>query len=231
MRKAVEANRFPIFARMKPILAPSVLAADFANLQRDIELINSSQADWFHIDLMDGMFVPNISFGFPVCEAIHRHARKPLDFHLMLEKPERYLRACQETGASHITVHIEACPHLHRVIQQIKELGCKAGVAVNPHTPIALLEDIIEDVFMVNLMSVNPGFGGQKFIPRTYEKVRQLRGLIEERNLDVLIEIDGGVNANTAPKLREAGADVLVAGSYIFSAPEPLEIIKLLKQL
>jgi ribulose-phosphate 3-epimerase len=216
---------------MKPLIAPSVLAADFANLQRDVEMINQSQADWFHIDIMDGMFVPNISFGLPVCAAIYRHAQKPLDVHLMIEQPERYLKAFREAGAAHITVHLEACPHLHRVIQQIKALGCKSGVAVNPHTPVSLLEDILFDLDLVNLMSVNPGFGGQSFIPHTCEKVRQLRRMIDERGLDVLIEIDGGVNQETAPLLLEAGAHVLVAGSFVFNAKNPSQVIEQLKCL
>lgn len=216
---------------MKPIIAPSLLAADFANLQRDVEMINQSQADWFHIDIMDGRFVPNLSFGLPVCAAIYRHAQKPLDVHLMIEQPERYLQAFREAGAAHIAVHLEACPHLHRVIQQIKALGCKAGVAVNPHTPVSLLEDILADLDLVNLMSVNPGFGGQAFIPHTYEKVRQLRRMIEERELDVLIEIDGGVNQETAPLLLEAGAHVLVAGSFVFQAKNPAQVIAQLKHL
>ena len=216
---------------MKPILAPSLLAADFANLQRDVEMLNGSEADWLHVDIMDGVFVPNISFGLPVCQAIHRHALKPMDVHLMIEQPERYLAAFQAAGAAHITVHWEACPHLHRVIQQIKELGCRAGVALNPHTPVSLLEDVLADVHLVNLMSVNPGFGGQPFIERTYAKVRQLKAMIRERGLDVLIEIDGGVNGETAPRLREAGADVLVAGSYVFAAPDPAAVIAKLKRL
>jgi len=216
---------------MNPIVAPSVLAADFANLQRDVEMVNQSQADWFHVDIMDGMFVPNISFGLPVCAAISRHAQKPLDVHLMIEQPERYLKAFKEAGAAHLTVHIEACPHLHRVIQQIKELGCMAGVAVNPHTPVSLLQDILMDIGMVNLMSVNPGFGGQSFIPHTYEKVRQLKRMILEREAKVLIEIDGGVNETTAPLLLNAGADVLVAGNYVFSAKNPTQVIAELKGL
>jgi ribulose-phosphate 3-epimerase len=216
---------------MKPIIAPSVLAADFANLQRDVEMINQSQADWFHIDIMDGMFVPNISFGLPVCAAINRHAQKPLDVHLMIEQPDRYLKAFQEAGAAHIAVHLEACPHLHRVIQQIKALGCKAGVAVNPHSPVSLLEDVLMDIDLVNLMSVNPGFGGQAFITHTYEKVRKLRRMIDDRGLNVLIEIDGGVNEETAPLLLEAGANVLVAGSFVFGAKNPSQVIEQLKNL
>ncbi|MBC7920959.1 MAG: ribulose-phosphate 3-epimerase [Ferruginibacter sp.] len=215
---------------MKPILAPSLLAADFANLQRDVEMLNRSEADWLHVDIMDGMFVPNISFGLPVCQAIHRHAQKPLDVHLMIVQPERYLAAFRAAGAAHLTVHLEACPHLHSVIQQIKELGCRAGVAVNPHTPVSLLDDILADIDLVNLMSVNPGFGGQSFIEHTYTKVRQLKAMIRERKLDVLIEIDGGVNGETAPRLLEAGADVLVAGSYVFAAPDPAVVIAKLKR-
>jgi ribulose-phosphate 3-epimerase len=213
----------------QPIIAPSVLAADFANLQRDIEMLNRSEADWIHIDIMDGVFVPNISFGLPVCEAIHRHAKKPLDVHLMIVEPQRYLEAFQKAGAQTISVHYEACNHLHRTLQEIKDLGCNAGVAINPHTNVALLEDVIGDIDLVCMMSVNPGFGGQSFIENTYEKVRQLSEIIEENDAPTLIEIDGGVNAQNAPLLMEAGADVLVAGSFVFNAESPEETIKQLK--
>jgi ribulose-phosphate 3-epimerase len=215
---------------MNTIIAPSVLAADFANLQRDIEMINNSEADWFHIDIMDGMFVPNISFGMPVLEAIQRHAKKPLDVHLMIEKPERYLSAFKDLGAFQITVHEETCPHLHRTIQQIKELGCKAGVALNPHTPIHHLEHIIGDLDLVLIMSVNPGFGGQKFISSSYDKVSKLKDLINKHSSKALIEIDGGVNAETGMKLVEKGADALVAGSFIFSSSNPVQTISDLKK-
>lgn len=214
-----------------PIIAPSVLAADFANLQRDIEMLNESQADWIHIDIMDGMFVPNISFGLPVCEAINKHAKKPLDVHLMIEDPDRYLEAFRDAGAATISVHYEACNHLHRSLQFIKSLDCKAGVAVNPHTNVQLLEDTIQDIDMVCLMSVNPGFGGQKFIENTYKKVRQLKEIIAENNASTLIEIDGGVNANNAPMLLEAGADVLVAGNFVFKSMDPAGTIEELKSL
>ena len=213
------------------ILAPSILAADFANLQRDIEMINQSEADWFHIDIMDGEFVPNISFGMPVLEAINRHATKPLDVHLMIVRPERYLQKFKELGAEIITVHVEACPHLHRTIQQIKELGCKVGVALNPHTPVGVLEEIISDVDLILLMSVNPGFGGQKFIESTYKKVEKTKKLILDAGSKALIEIDGGVNAETAPLLMKAGADVLVAGNFVFNSENPIETIKMLKQI
>lgn len=212
-----------------PLIAPSVLAADFGNLQRDIEMLNESQADWIHIDIMDGVFVPNISFGMPVCQAIQKYAKKPLDVHLMIERPERYVAEFKNLGASIISVHIEACEHLHRNIQQIRDLGCKAGVAVNPHTSISLLENIIADVDLVCLMSVNPGFGGQKFIPHTYQKVRQLKELIIKTNSHALIEIDGGVNSQNAPLLLDSGADVLVAGNFVFSAADPKQVISELK--
>ncbi len=215
----------------KPIIAPSVLAADFANLQKEIEMLNASQADWIHLDIMDGMFVPNISFGMPVCKAIQQYAQKPLDYHLMIEKPERYVAEFKNLGAYSISVHIEACPHLHRNIQQIKDLDCKAGVAINPHTSINLLADVIADIDLVCLMSVNPGFGGQKFIEQTYQKVRELKKLIEKTNSKALIEIDGGVSLQNAHLLLEAGADILVAGSFVFGAEEPAKTIEMLKNL
>lgn len=216
---------------MTPIIALSLLAADFANLQRDIELINRSDADWFHLDIMDGQFVPNISFGVPVCKAIAEHAKKPLDIHLMIKTPERYLKAFQECGAHSISVHYEACTHLHKVVDQIKDLGCKAGVALNPHTPVHLLEDVISEVDLVCLMSVNPGFGGQKLIDRTYQKVQKLKEMINLSGSATLIEIDGGVNNNNALPLLNAGADILVAGSFVFKAEDPLKIISDLKKV
>ena len=216
---------------MSHLIAPSVLSADFGNLQRDIELINSSDADWFHIDIMDGAFVPNISFGFPVLKAIQKHAKKPLDVHLMIVDPDRYTQLFKDAGADVLTVHIEACAHLHRSIQNIKALGMKAGVALNPHTSIHLLEDIIADVDLICLMSVNPGFGGQKFIENTYSKVSALKKLIIEKNSNALIEIDGGVDLNNYKKLLAAGADVLVAGNTVFGSNNPLQTITQLKQI
>ncbi len=211
------------------LISPSILAADFGNLQRDIELINNSEADWIHVDVMDGEFVPNISFGFPVIAAVKKHAQKPLDVHLMIVEPERYLKAFKDAGAAGITVHYETCPHLHRTIQVIKELGCRAGVAINPHTSVTALEDIIADVDMVLIMSVNPGFGGQHFIENTYKKIKQLKALSESVNPDLFIEIDGGVDSNNAQKLIDAGANVLVAGSAVFSSANPAAIISALK--
>lgn len=216
---------------MKHLIAPSVLSADFANLQDDIEMINRSEADWFHIDIMDGVFVPNISFGFPVLKAIQKHATKPLDVHLMIVDPDRYLADFKAAGAENITVHIEACTHLHRTLNAIKDLGCKAGVAVNPHTSIALLDDIIEDLDLVCLMSVNPGFGGQKFIEHTYKKISNLREMAAGRNNQLLIEVDGGVSSANALQLIQAGADVLVAGNAVFSAKDPVQEISVLKSL
>jgi ribulose-phosphate 3-epimerase len=213
------------------LIAPSLLAADFANLQNDIEMINRSEADWFHVDIMDGVFVPNISFGFPVLKAIQKHAKKPLDVHLMIVNPDQYLKAFKEGGAENITVHIEACNHLHRTIHAIKDMGCKAGVAVNPHTSISLLDDILEDIDLVCLMSVNPGFGGQKFIENTYKKIRKLRTMAAGRNDGLMIEIDGGVSNQNALKLILAGADVLVAGNSVFSANNPISEISGLKNL
>ena len=214
-----------------PLIAPSVLAADFANLQRDVEMLNRSAADWIHVDIMDGVFVPNISFGLPVTAAIKKHAQKPLDVHLMIVQPERYLEAFRDAGAEILTVHYEACPHLHRTVQHIKSLGAKAGVALNPHTPVSVLQDIIQDIDLALIMSVNPGFGGQKFIERTYERVRQLAALIAESESRAIIEIDGGVNQDNAPLLYHAGARALVAGSFVFSASDPEATISNLKKV
>ncbi|HSI89837.1 MAG TPA: ribulose-phosphate 3-epimerase [Adhaeribacter sp.] len=216
---------------MPPIIAPSVLASDFANLQKEVEMLNRSQADWLHIDIMDGRFVPNISFGLPVQAAIKKHAQKPLDVHLMIVEPQLYIEDFKKAGADIITVHYEACPHLHRVVQQIKGAGCKAGVALNPHTPVSVLEDIIADIDLVCLMSVNPGFGGQKFIENTYAKIEKLKRLITENGSSALIEIDGGVNQDNAPALMAKGADVLVAGSFVFSAANPEQTIADLKNI
>jgi len=213
------------------LIAPSLLAADFANLQRDIELVNRSEADWFHVDIMDGVFVPNISFGFPVVEALAKHAKKPLDIHLMIIDPDRYLQAFAKLGAHTLTVHLEACTHLHRTLQAIRDLGCKAGVALNPHTPVSALYEIIEEVDLVCLMSVNPGFGGQKFISSTFRKIQELRKLAEGRNDALLIEIDGGVNTFNAGALIQAGANVLVAGNAVFSAEDPLATILSFKNM
>lgn len=213
------------------LLAPSVLAADFANLQRDVTMVNKSQADWFHIDIMDGVFVPNISFGMPVLKAIGTHAEKPLDVHLMIVDPDRYIKTFADLGAAVLTVHYEACTHLHRSLQAIKQHGMKAGVALNPHTPVELLQDVLGDLDLVCLMSVNPGFGGQKFIAQTYDKVRRLANMREQSQSDFLIEIDGGVTSDNAAALKEAGADVLVAGSFVFRSQDPTQTIASLKDL
>jgi len=216
---------------MKHKIAPSVLAADFANIQRDVEMINNSEADWFHVDIMDGVFVPNISFGFPVMKAIKQHATKPMDVHLMIIDPDRYITAFKKAGADLLTVHYEACNHLHRTVQAIKAEGMKAGVALNPHTPVQVLKDVLEDIDLVCVMSVNPGFGGQKFIRNTFNKVRDLKALIESSDSNVLIEIDGGVGTDNARLLVDCGADVLVAGSSVFKAETPKKTIRQLKKL
>lgn len=214
---------------MSHLIAPSLLSADFANLSKDIQMINASNADWFHIDIMDGVFVPNISIGFPVMEAVKRYSQKPLDVHLMIVEPDKYTARFAEAGADIITVHYEACQHLHRSIQNIKNQGVKAGVVLNPHTPVHLLEDIVADCDVVLLMSVNPGFGGQKFIENTYRKIEQLKNLIIRKQSMTLIEIDGGVTDENAKKLVSAGADVLVAGNFVFKAENPMKAIDLIK--
>ena len=216
---------------MAHLISPSVLSCDFANIQRDVEMINNSNADWFHVDVMDGVFVPNISFGFPVIEAIKKHAKKPLDVHLMIQNPDQYIDQFKKSGADILTVHYEACTHLHRTIQAIKEAGMKAGVALNPHTPVTLLEDVIEELDLVLIMSVNPGFGGQKFIQNALVKVAQVKELIILKKSKALIEVDGGVNLETGKELVKAGADVLVAGSFVFNSENPTITIDTLKNI
>nr|WP_199156584.1 ribulose-phosphate 3-epimerase [Pedobacter sp. ASV2] len=214
---------------MKHLIAPSILSADFGNLQRDVEMINQSEADWFHVDVMDGVFVPNISFGFPIMTAVKKYATKPLDVHLMIVEPDKYIEDFAKAGADRITVHYEACTHLHRTIQAIKAAGCKAGVALNPHTPVVLLQDIIADLDLVLIMSVNPGFGGQKFISNTYKKIRDLKALIQGVNENLIIEVDGGVGLQNLGMLVEAGANAFVAGSAIFVTDNPTETISKMK--
>ncbi len=216
---------------MHPQLAPSILAADFANLQKEVEMLNASSADYIHVDVMDGIFVPNISFGIPVTEAIHRHAKKPLDVHLMIVNPELYLEAFVKAGAANLTVHVEACTHLHRTLQEIKRLGVRAGVALNPHTPIESLSEVLEEVDLVCVMSVNPGFGGQKFIEHSYAKVANLKEMILKKGISTQIEVDGRVSGQNARRLVEAGADILVAGSFVFNASDPIATIAFLKAI
>lgn len=217
--------------KMNPQIAPSILAADFANLQKEVEMLNASAADYIHVDIMDGVFVPNISFGIPVTEAIHRHASKPLDVHLMIVNPELYVEDFVKAGASIVTVHVEACTHLHRTLQEIKRLGVAAGVALNPHTPIELLTEVLEEIDLVCVMSVNPGFGGQKFIEHSYAKVANLKNLILKKGAKTQIEVDGGVSEQNAKRLVEEGADILVAGSFVFKAPDPIAAIASLKSI
>ncbi|GGK06718.1 ribulose-phosphate 3-epimerase [Parabacteroides faecis] len=216
---------------MKHKIAPSLLAADFLHLQKEVEMINNSEADWLHMDIMDGVFVPNISFGFPVLDAVKPILKKPMDVHLMIVEPQKFVKEVAAAGAYMMNVHYEACTHLHRTIGAIKEAGMKAAVTLNPHSPISLLEDIIQDLDMVLLMSVNPGFGGQRFIEHSVNKTARLKEMIRERGLDTLIEVDGGVNLETGKRLLEAGADVLVAGSFVFSSPDPIQTIKELKEM
>ena len=216
---------------MKHKIAPSLLAADFLNLQREVEMINESDADWLHLDIMDGVFVPNISFGFPVLEALKPICKKPMDVHLMIVEPQKFIPEVAATGAYMMNVHYEACPHLHRVVQQIREAGMQPAVTINPATPVALLQDIIRDVYMVLVMSVNPGFGGQRFIEHSVDKVARLREMIDRKELSTMIEVDGGVNLETGKRLVDAGANVLVAGNFVFKSPDPIQTIKDLKAL